>query len=68
MNKHECFVFCTSDMIDVTTRNDGKSIHCRRCGEKLKESQVDKETLNKLNWRKKQWNKTTHGQGSAVNI
>ena len=36
---HECKYY-TGKISDVTLRNDG-TIHCKKCGEQLKDSQVE---------------------------
>jgi hypothetical protein len=42
---HECEVFKTGTMVDITSSNDGEEIYCRRCGGKLQRNQVDKSML-----------------------
>ena len=41
---HEC-KYKKGRIIEVVTRNNNKDIYCKWCGEKLKESQVDKKML-----------------------
>ena len=50
---HECEYYI-GRISDVTVRSsDGIfSIHCRRCGEKLKENQVHPDILNKIKRKK----------------
>lgn len=46
---HNCRFFHTDEMIDVTTRGNYRFIHCRRCGGRLSDDQVEKKTLAKIN-------------------
>jgi len=50
MNKeiHEC-KFVKGKISDVTVNTTTKEICCRRCGKRLEDSQVDKNTLIKIN-------------------
>jgi len=41
---HKCKVFCSAKMVDVVIRNR-KFICCRRCGEILKDDDVEDSTL-----------------------
>lgn len=44
---HEC-EFCYGKISDVTTRSSDNTIRCRRCGEVLKEEQIEINMLNKI--------------------
>ena len=57
-SKHICKFFNTEKMVDVTTRNNNKSIHCRRCGDILPEGVIEKETLKKIKEKREQYDKT----------
>ena len=48
---HKYFVFDTSEMEDITIRND-KRPYCRRCGEQLLDKQIKESLLKKIRGRK----------------